>query len=381
MVDWHSSRSEVFVVIRAILLILLMSTFPVFQGSCSRPPEDEHGPEETISLEPVAVTKMPVQVVEVQRESLTETLDLTGMVKPWDEFSVSSEIMGSVQTIYKEEGDWVSKGDLLLELDRSKLELRLRSRKADLRRAEVELEFARKDFERAQALLEKGAISESDVDELEERVSLAESSIELSKLAIDSVEEDLQDTQLFSPATGQVSRRLVSLGETVNPASVLFRLIQLEPIKVLTEITEPYLANIRPSQQVQIRFDAFRDEPFVGRVHKIQPVATAESGAFPLEIRLGNARRRLQSGMIARISLTGKVFVDALVIPLESVVNSEGMNFVFVVDEGRAHRRPVKIQERIGDRAIVDADLAPGEKVVIRGNSNLTDGTPVELVV
>ena len=66
---------------------------------------------------------------------------------------------------------------------------------------------------------------------------------------------------------------------------------------------------------------------------------------------------------------------------LESVVNSEGMNFVFVVDEGRAHRRPIKIQERIGDQAIVDADLAPGEKVVIRGNSNLTDGTPVELVV
>jgi len=364
-----------------IVFTLLILSIPVFQGSCTTSSEVEAGLEEASSLEPVAVPKMPVRVAEVQRENLTDTLELTGMVKPWDEFSVSSEIMGTVVAIHREEGDWVSKGDLLLELDRKKLELQLRSRKADLRRGEVELEFARKHLERAQTLLEKGAISESDVDELEERVSLAESSIELSKLAVDSVEENLEDTQLFSPATGQVSRRLVSLGETVNPASVLFRLIQLEPIKVLTEITEPYLVNIRPSQQVQIRFDAFRDEPFVGLVHKIQPVATVESGAFPLEIRLGNARRRLQSGMIARISLTGKVFVDALVIPLESVVNNEGMNFVFVVDEGRAHRRPIKIQERIGDRAIVEADLAPGEKVVIRGNSNLTDGTPVELVV
>ena len=100
-----------------------------------------------------------------------------------------------------------------------------------------------------------------------------------------------------------------------------------------------------------------------------------------MAIRVGNARRRLQAGMIARVSLRGKVFTDALVVPLESVVNLDGENFVFVVSEGRAQRREISVRERIGDRAIVDADLAPGEKVVIRGNSNLTDGTPIELIV
>ena len=155
----------------------------------------------------------------------------------------------------------------------------------------------------------------------------------------------------------------------------------MDPVKVMTEITEPYLAEIRPRQQVQLRFDAFQDEELVGRVHKIQPVAAAESGSFPLEIRIGNPRRRFQAGMIARITLRGKVFSDALVVPLESVVNAEGEDYVFVVDQGRAHRRVVDIQERIGTRAIVDANLSPGDKVVIRGTSNLTDGTPVELIV
>jgi len=324
---------------------------------------------------------MPVQVAEVQVEDVTETLELTGTIEPWDEFAISSKIMGTVVAIHRDEGDWIKKGDLLLELDRSKLELQLKSRKADLRRAEVELEFAKKHLDRAQALLKKGAISQSDVDNLEERVNLSDSSIEVSKLAIESVEEDLTDTELFATATGQIARRLVSLGETVNPAAVLFRLIQLEPIKVLTEITEPYIAEIRAGQQVELQFDAFKNERFVGRVYKIRPVATPESRAFPLEIRLGNARRKLQAGMIARISLQGKVFANALVVPLESVVNAEGKDFVFVVDEGRAHRRPIGIQERIGDWAIIEGDLTPGEKVVIRGSSNLTDGTQVELIV
>ncbi|MGW8181183.1 MAG: efflux RND transporter periplasmic adaptor subunit [bacterium] len=317
----------------------------------------------------------------VKVEDVTETLELTGTVEPWDEFSISSEIRGTVVTIHRDEGDWVKKGDLLLELDKSKLELQLKTRKADLRRAEVELDFSRKRLDRAQALLEKGAISQSDVDNLEEQVNLSDSSLEMARLAIESVEEDLTDTQLFAPATGQISHRFVSLGATVNPAAVLFNLIQLEPIKVLTEITEPYIAEIRAGQPVELQFDAFKDEKFVGRVHKIQPVATAESRAFPLEISLGNSRRRIQAGMVARISLRGKVYANALVVPLESVVNVEGNDFVFVVEEGRAHRRPIGIQERIGDWAIIDAGVAPGEKVVIRGSSNLTDGTQVELIV
>jgi RND family efflux transporter MFP subunit len=360
--------------------LLFLSTTVVL-GSCVTPSESSSTPAGNPVEETAAIARMPVEVVEVQREDVTETLELTGTVTPWDEFAISSEIMGTVAVVYRDEGDWIQKGDLLLELDRSKLELQLKSRKADLNRAEVELEFAKKRLGRGRALLLRGAISQSDVDNLEERVNLANSSVEVSKLAVASVEEDLKDTKLFSPATGQISRRLISLGETVNPAAVLFKLLQLEPIKVLTEITEPYLAEIRPGQQVQLRLDAFPDQEFTGRVHKIQPVAAVESGSFPLEIRLSNARRSLQAGMIARVALRGKVFSDVLVVPLESVVNTEGENFVFVVDGGRAQRRSIDIRQRIGTSAIVDADLTPGDKVVTRGLSNLTDGTPVELIV
>lgn len=360
---------------------LLILSFALFLEACTTLSQSTAAAPENPPQEPSIAPKMPVEVTEVQREDLAETLELTGRVKAWDEFAISSEIMGTVTAIHRDEGEWVEKGSLLLELDRRKLELQLKSRKADLSRAEVELEFAKKHLERGQTLLSKGAISESDVDNLEERVNLAAASVEVSKLAIDSVEEDLKDTRLYSPATGQISRRLISLGETVNPAVVLFRLLQLEPVKILTEITESYLAEIRPGQKAQLEFDAFREEQFEGRVYKIQPVAAVESGAFPLEIRLQNARRRLQAGMIARITLSGRVFSDALVVPLESVVNAEGEDYVFVVTEGRAQKRSIRIQERIGTWAIVEADLAPGDKVVIRGTGNLTDGTPVELIV
>jgi membrane fusion protein (multidrug efflux system) len=365
---------------RVTVAASILLTFALLFGSCSEgEPVGQVPPDETVSA-PV-VLKMPVDVAEVRREDVTETLELTGTVKPWDDFSVSSEIMGTVVAVHGDEGDWVAKGDLLLELDRRKLELQLKSRKADLKRSEVELGFARKRLERGNALLEKGAISQSDVDTLDEGVELAVSMVEVSKLAVESTEEDLLDTKIYAPAEGQISRRHVSLGETINPAAMLFELIQLQPIKVVTEITEPYLAEVTSAQKVDLQFDAFPAEAFSGSVYKIQPVASVESGSFPLEIRISNQLRRLQAGMIARIQLRGKVFDQVLVVPLESVVNSQGEDYVFVVVEGLAHKRVVDVQERVGGLAIVDADLEPGQKVVIRGNINLTDGTPVELDV
>jgi membrane fusion protein (multidrug efflux system) len=359
----------------------ILLSFCLLLGSCSEVSEAENQTEFREQDEAPILPKMPVAVAEVRREDVTETLDLTGTVRPWDAFSISSEIMGTVVAIHCDEGDWIAKGDLLLELDRRKLELQLKSRKADLQRAQVELEFASKRLQRGNALLAKGAISQSDVDTLDEGVELAISKVEVSKLAVESTEEDLLDTRIFAPTAGQISRRHVSLGEAVNPAAVLFELIQLQPIKVITEITEPYLADVRTAQKVDLEFDAFPGKPFSGSVYKVQPVANVDSGAFPLEIRLPNQDQRLQAGMIARVRLRGKVFDEVLVVPLESVVNTQGKNYVFVVTGGLAYRKLVEVKERVGNLAIVDADLEPGQRVVVRGNTNLTDGTPVELDV
>jgi RND family efflux transporter MFP subunit len=323
--------------------------------------------------------RIPVQVAEILEARLSETLDLTGTVEPWDDFHVTAEIPGRVQTIHVDEGDWVEKGELLLELDKVQRDLEVRSRQARLKQSEVELEYAKKRLARAQALLEKGAISQSEVDTLSERVGFAASGVDMARVAIESMEEELRDTQVFAPAPGQISERRVSVGEAVNSSSALFTIIQLDPVQVVTEISEPYLQEVVPGERAQFTFDAFNGASFSGTVHRIHPVANPQSGSFPVEIRLENPKRKFLPGMIVRITLSGRTFSNAIQVPLESIVNSQGEDYLFVVENGVARRIQVIVQQRIGGKAIIEGDVQPGQKVVIRGNRNITDGTVVEL--
>lgn len=322
---------------------------------------------------------VPVTVASVQVGSLSEILELTGTVQPWDTYSVTTEVSGRVEEIHVQEGDWIEEGQVLLELDRTKRELELRTRRAQLEQGMVELDFARKRLARADALLQRGAISQSEVDTLNERVKVAQAGVEVAELAIESMEEDLNDTLVTSPVAGQITSRFVSIGEVVGPMAQLFTVLELNPVKVLTEITEPYLLEITAGQGVRIRFDAIGQDVFTGIVHRIHPVANAQSSAFPLEISLRNGLRQLLPGMVARIELKGKVFREVTHVPLEAVVNSEGSNLLYVVRDGKAHRQEVEVVERLDGRAIVEGQLTEGESVVVQGNRNLTDLTPVEV--
>ncbi|MFQ5740529.1 MAG: efflux RND transporter periplasmic adaptor subunit [Acidobacteriota bacterium] len=323
---------------------------------------------------------IPVRVAEVIREDVSETLDLTGTAQAWDEFRVASEVSGRVAKIYAEEGDWVKKGQLLLELNRQKRLIELRSRQASLARFKVELEFARKNLARGKALLKKGAISQSEVDSLDQVFQVQRTAVQVAEIGIESIQQEIEDTRIQSPATGQISRRHVSLGEMVNSSLPLFTVIQVDPLKIMTEISEPYLHRMHAGHRVEVRFEALSDKRYFASIHFIQPVANPRSGAFPLEVELRNRDNRFQPGMVARVQIEASTFRDALTVPLDAIVDLQGETYVYVVEAGVAHRRRVEVRKRIGARAVLTGLLHPGDQLVTSGNLNITDGTPVEVI-
>lgn len=350
-------------------------------GSPTGAPADRQSAGAAATAAKPAPNKIPVRVVELRRDDVSEFLDLTGTAQPWELFEVSSEIPGRVVKIHADQGDWVKRGAPLLELDREKREIELQSRQANLARNQVELEFARKRLKRGRALLDKGAISESEVDTLEQAVQVSETTVRMSEIAIDSIREEIEDTRIHSPVAGQISRRGVSLGETVNPAATLFEIIQIHPLKVLTEIPEPYLHQVRPGQTARMVFEAVSPEAEMrGRIHFIHPVANPQSGSFPTEIRMENPAGRFQPGMVARVQIEAGTYRQALVAPLDAVVELQGETVVYVVVDGKARRRTVQISKRLGSQAILSGEVGEGDLLVVEGNTNVTDGAEVEVL-
>lgn len=326
------------------------------------------------------IAKIPVQTTRATIEDVKEILELTGTAHPFDEITISSEIAGRVVQIHVREGQFVKKSQLLVELDAEKLNLERQAREAELARARVELEYARKRLARAESLLEKGAMSQSEVDTLEQAVQVAQATVTQGEATLALLDERINDTRIRSPEAGQVSTRHVSLGEMVTPAVPLFTVIQVDSLKIVTEIAEWNLHSIRPGQEVTVAFDALQVRGLSGVIYHIYPVANRQSGAFPVEIELPNPGNRVQPGMVARLQVAGRIFAGALVIPLDAVLDHEGETHVFVISDDIARRKPIKIERRMGSRAIVSGELRPGDLIVTRGNANLTDGAAVEVL-
>ena len=342
------------------------------------PENDPEAPEVGTAAQPEE-RRMPVQVEPVRRQDVYETVELTGTAEPWDEFIVSAEISGRISRILVEEGDWVETGQVVVELDQELRLLQLRSRQARQAKQKVELDFSQRRFERGKSLLAKGAVSEEEVESLDQIVQIAESEVTLAEIEVATMEEEIEDTSISVQASGRVASRHVSLGETVTPTNPLFTVIQENPLKVITEIAELLLPQVRKGVRIPLEFDAFQNRQFSAPVHFVHPVANPRSGAFPVELRLPNPGFRVKPGMVARITMPAAVHRDVLLVPLDSLLEDARGYHLFLVKDGKAYKTAVELERRIGSDAIVKGELSAGDQVVTSGNTNLTDGTSVEV--
>ena len=355
-------------------------------AGCSRTTDHQDGSETAsgaagieAAVEP-AHRRMPVRVESVRRQDVKETVELTGTAEPWDEFIVSPEISGRISRILVEEGDWVETGQVVVELDRELRLLALRSHEASLAKKKVELDFSRRRFERGKSLLSKGAISEENVESLDQIVQIAESEVVLAEIEVATMQEEIEDTSIAVQASGRVASRHVSLGETVTPTNPLFTIIQENPLKVITEIAELLLPQVRKGVRIRLQFDAFQNRQFSAPVHFVHPASNPRSGAFPVELRLPNPGLQVKPGMVARITMPAGVHRDVLVVPLDSLLEDTEGYHLFLIKDGKACKTAVGLERRIGSDTIVTGELSAGDQVVTSGHINLTDGTSVEVL-
>ena len=199
-------------------------------------------------------------------------------------------------------------------------------------------------------MLAKGAISEEEVESLDQIVQIAESEVTLAEIEVITMEEEIEDTSISAQASGRVARRHMSLGETITPTHPLLTIIQENPLKVVTEVTESQLSQVRKGLRIQLEFDAFQNRQFWAPVHFVHPVANPRSGAFPVELRLANPGFRVKPGMVARITMPAAVHLDVLLVPLDSLLEGAGGATIFFWLEMGKPTRPESSSNAESDR-------------------------------
>ena len=279
---------------------------------------------------------------------------------------IRPEITAAITRILFEEGQSVSKGDVLLELENSEP-------LADLAAAKAALVDSESQYRRSAELFKTKVISASQLEQLEARR-------EADLAAVRAAESRLAHTVIRAPFDGQLGLRRVSMGSIVSPSTIITTLDDTSQIKLDFDVPEVFLARLERGLMVTAHSAAWPDLEFHGEVISIDTRVDPVSRTITVRALLPNEPSRLRAGMFLTVSML-KEDVVSLLIPEQALIPERSKQFVFVInDQDLVERREVITGRRRPGQVEVLEGLSPGELVVTEGTQSARPGQPVRIV-
>jgi HlyD family secretion protein len=373
---------------------------------------------------------VPVEVEKASRRNVTQTVTATGKIQPVTQVKISADVSAKITRLAVDEGDWVDKGDLLLELDRERYEAAVESAEATLRAAQAQIDLARenmlkvqKDYERTRQLFDKDLESEASLDSMyaaaeveKARYQAAIDQTEQARAALKQARDDLSKTSIYAPMSGTVSKLNAEEGEIAIGSQfqedVILEISNLAGMEALVDVDENDIVLVSLGDVASIEVDALPDVTFRGEVTEIASSAkiqgqgtTDQKTEFEVKILITDPGTALRPGMTASAEVVTEVCEDCLSIPIQSVAvrtldqlgqaakgdtdveprfipDEDGfVDVVWVVSDGRAAARQVETGIQSDTYIEIVEGLAEGDQVVIGSyraiSRDLMDGSTV----
>lgn len=320
----------------------------------------------------------PVGYTEVQEYRLAPRFELPGTVDAPRVSLVASEVEGRVAKLLVREGQHVSKGATLVELENSHLKLDRDRAEADLRETEARLALAKSNFERSTKLFEEGVLSRQQTDDARFEFEAWEGRAARLSAEIARIELDLERSFVKSPFAGVIAEEMTEQGQWIGKGDTVVELMSPYSLEVIVEVPERYYHRVSRGTPATVIFESLPGLQIEGKVASIVPRAKGQSRTFPIRIRIANKDGRIGAGMVTRVLLTAGEGNSARMVPKDSVVTRGSERFVFVIqDDQTAQLVPVTTGERKGDWVSIEGSLSSGDKVITRGNERLRPGQRV----
>ena len=308
---------------------------------------------------------VPVRVDTVSRRSISQYLQTNGTLEAENEVDIVARTSGPVTEILTEEGQMVRSGQLMARIDE-------REPKNQAAIARVTRDEAQRAFDRTKASWSEGLVSQEAYDSAMSKLAAAQAQLE-------SAEIQLAYTEIRAPFDAQVVTRDVKLAQYVTSGTRLFRISDFTPLLCRVEVPEKDLPRVRVGQPAHLEVEAFPGSRFPATVERLRPTVDPASGTFTVTLKV-EAQGKLRPGMFASVYLETETRENVLVIPRDALVLDSLGDTVYVMVDGIAHRREVRLGLR--DEASVEVleGLAGGEQLIVLGQEGLADGTPVTVL-
>ncbi len=327
-----------------------------------------------------AIQAPPVMVVPVQLEDVSDRIEATGQLLARSEATVAAQVAGQVTSIQVDEGEPVEAGQVVLEIDPERRRLEVASQRAGVAEARAQLADRQREGRRVESLRARGAASESALDQARTQLELAQSRLAAAEAQLGLAERALADSSVVAPFAGRLGRRYVSEGEFVSPGVSLFSLVALENMEVEFHLAERDSSRVSLGDRVDVRVAPFPDEVFPATVTVISPTIDPTTRTLRVKATVENKEGRLRPGLFARADLGVSHRENVVMIPEDAIMVRADGTIVFRM-RGANEVERVRVTTGVHRDGLVEVTggLAAGDVVVVRGQTELIDGSVVDV--
>lgn len=255
------------------------------------------------------------------------------------------------------------------------------SRPEEIRSAQDTVEQAQQTLFTAEANRNQVTLRRADVENAAAAIQAAKAGVAQAKASVQLAQRQLEDTSVKSPIDGVVAQREADPGEQMGAGKPVMRIVSLQNIYFDAQLPENQFTMARINQSVDVHIDALPGHTFPGKIHKIFPIVSQSSRSFTVRILLPNDSSILRPQMFARGTIILAEHRHAALVPSGAVVNpGQDHGTIFVIKNNTAYQKSVDLGFRNASQTEIRNGISPGDKIVIQGQTELQDNSPVQLL-
>ena len=342
-----------------------------------------NAPAPALAASPVSgqIELAATDVISIQLMDITQGLRVTGVLKAVNSALVKARVAGELQMLSVREGDTVTAGQVLAQIDPREFQARLQQAQQQADAALAQIDIAQRQFANNKALVDQGFISKTALDTSLSNLQAAQATHRAALAFADIVRQSLNDTVLKAPIAGQVSQRLAQPGERVGVDARILEIVDLRQIELESNLPSVELPKLKLGQLAQLRVEGAEGR-VTARLVRVNPSAQLGTRTFVIYLRIeqpAGQKLALRQGLFAE-GLLNASSTRVLAVPLKSVRTDQVLPFVQLVREGKVHHQTVTL----GLRGMADSEemvavegLREGELLIKGATGLLRQGSTV----
>ncbi len=320
-----------------------------------------------------------VRYTEARSVELRAEVRLPGTVESRMSAVVAGEVAGKVLSIEAQDGERVSKGQVLVRIRPDWYALQHKEAVARLAESRARRQLAESSLERARELFEADVLSQQDLDDAISEFTAWRGRESQNQAQIDQLELSLALLDVRAPFDGVVTRKLTEVGQWVTSGGGVAEMVSLDRLEIHIDVAERYYDALRRGEQVQITFQALPGSVRTGTIERIIPRAADRARTFPVKVSVSNKDGRIGVGMLASVAMPLGAVTATTMVPKDAVVRTGPGEAVYrLTADNTAEMVPVQSGAGQGSWIAVHGGIRPGDKVITRGNERLQPDQRVE---